>query len=66
VIRKQVDDTFVNHTLHTQIKAMEGDGSFKKMLKAKAKKVRALKINQAILNLICGTGIPPIIADTNE
>ena len=33
------------------------------MLKAEVKKARGLKINQAVLNLICGTGIPPTIID---
>ncbi|KAF8496634.1 hypothetical protein JB92DRAFT_2834574 [Gautieria morchelliformis] len=33
------------------------------MSKAEAK---SLKINQAVLNLICGTGIPPTIIDTDE
>ena len=28
------------------------------------KKVHALKVNQAILNLICGTGIPSFIVDS--
>jgi len=66
VIRKQVGATFVDCTLHTQLEANEGDCSLKKMLKAEAKKAKGLKINQAILDLICGTGIPPTIGDTAE
>jgi hypothetical protein len=65
-IRKQVGDAFVDCTLHTQLEATEGGSSLEKMSKAEAKKARALKINQAVLNLICGTGIPPTIVDTNE
>ena len=42
------------------------DVSLEKMSKAEGKKARALKINQAVLNLICGTGIPPTIVDTDE
>jgi len=33
---------------------------------SEGKKARALKVNQAVLNLICGTGIPPTVVDSNE
>ena len=65
-IRKQVGDAFIDRSLHTQLEATEEDSSLEKMSKAEAKKARALKINQAVLNLICGTGIPPTIVDTDE
>ena len=65
-IRKQVGDTFVDCTLHAQLEATEGDRSLEKMSKAEAKKARGLKINQAVLNLICGTRIPLTIVDTAE
>jgi hypothetical protein len=55
VIRKQVGDVFVDRTLHAQLEVTEGDNSLEKMSKAEAKNARALKINQAVLNLICGT-----------
>ena len=36
------------------------------MSKAEAKKMRGLKINQAIIKLICGAGVPPTIVDTDK
>ena len=66
VIRKQVSNTFVDCTLHTQLEATEEDYSLEKMSKAEARKMRGLKINQAILNLICGTGIPPTIVNIDK
>ncbi|KAF8474573.1 hypothetical protein JB92DRAFT_2838238 [Gautieria morchelliformis] len=49
-----------------QLEVVGEDNSLEKMSKAEAKKVRGLKINQAVLNLICGTRIPPTIVDTDE
>jgi hypothetical protein len=66
VTRKQVGDTFVDRTLHAQLEVTGGDHSLEKTSKAEAKKARGLRINQAVLNLICGTGIPPTIVDTDE
>jgi hypothetical protein len=61
------DGAFVQYcTQHTQLEVMGGDHSLEKTSKAEAKKARGLKINQAVLNLICGTGIPLTIIDTDK
>ena len=51
-------------TLHMQLKEAEGDGPLEKKSKVEGKKTHGLKINQSVLNLICGTGMPPTIVDT--
>ena len=54
-------------TLHAQLEDIDdNDNSLEKLSKAEGKKARALKVNQAVLNLICGTGIPPSVVDSNE
>lgn len=54
-------------TLHAQLEDTTDDNnSLEKMSKAEGKKARALTANQAVLNLICGTGIPPSVVDSNE
>ena len=54
-------------TLHAQLEDIDdNDNSLEKLSKAEGKKACALKVNQAILNLICGTGIPPSVVDSNE
>jgi hypothetical protein len=67
--KQKVQNAFVDRTLHAQLEATEdaaGSDSLEKMSKAEAKKARGLKFNQAVLNFICGTGIPPTIVDTDE
>jgi len=53
-------------TLHMQLKEAEGDGPLEKKLKVEGKKAHGLKVNQSVINLICGTGMPPTIVDTKE
>jgi hypothetical protein len=64
--KKKVNEAFCKRTLHAQLEATEEAGSLEKMSKAEAKKTRGLKINQAVLNLICGAGVPPTVVDTDE
>jgi len=64
--KKKVNDAFVNRTLHAQLEATEEASSLEKMSKAEAKKAKGLRINQAVLNFICSTAIPPTIVDTIE
>ena len=54
-------------TLHAQLEdSVEDNGAVEKMLKFEGKKAHGLKVNQAVLNLICGTGIAPTIVDSPE
>lgn len=55
-------------TLHAQLEdtTTDDNNSLEKMSKAEGKKARALKVNQAVLNFICGTGIPPSVVDSKE
>ena len=54
-------------TLHAQLEnTIDDNDSLDKLSKAEGKKARALKVNQAVLNLICGTGIPPTVVDSNK
>ena len=49
-----------------QLKDAEGDGLLEKISKVEGKKAHWLKVNHYVLNLICGTGIPPTIVDSEE
>lgn len=55
-------------TLSSKLQAATSgpDGPLEAMSKAEAKKARLLKINQAVLEFICGTGIPPTLVDSVE
>lgn len=65
-LKGKVRHGFSERTFHSQLERSEEAGSLENMSKAEANKTRGLKINQAILNFICGTGIPPTIVDTDE
>ena len=64
---KKVTDAYGGKAIHAQLKASEpGDGIVEKLSKMEAKKVKDLKSNQAILELVCALGLAPTIVDTKE
>ena len=64
--KKKIAKATEGRTLHVQLQELEGDSALDKMSKAEGKKAQGLKVNQAVLNLICSTGIPPTIVDSDE
>ena len=64
---KKVTDAYGNKAIHAQLKASEpGDGIVEKLSKMEAKKVKDLKSNQAVLELVCALSLAPMIVDTKE
>jgi hypothetical protein len=65
--KKKIASVTTSRTFHAQLEdTIDDNHSLEKLSKAEGKKARALKVNQAVLNLICGTGIPPTVVDGNE
>lgn len=65
--REQITKATSARTFHAQLHdSVEDSGAVEKISKSEGKKARGLKVNQAVLNLICGTGIAPTIVDTTE
>ena len=64
---KRVMDTYGDKAIHAQLKASEpGNGIVEKLSKMEAKKVKDLKSNQAVLELVCALSLAPMIVDTKE
>ena len=65
--KEQITKATSVRTLHSQLQdSVEDSGTIEKVSKSEGKKARGLKVNQAVLNLICGTGIAPTIVDSAE
>lgn len=67
VTKANVSKATSDRTLHTQLEdTIKESGGLEKLSRAEGKKAQKLKVNQAVLNLICGAGIPPTIVDRKE
>lgn len=65
--KAKVSKATSDRTLHAQLEdTIEESGGLEKLSKTEGKKARKLQVNQAVLDLICGAGVPPTIVDTKE